>query len=93
MKLESDLTLLLSSELVSQDGLQVLSEHGIRTVEDLAGQLQAEPLAVAALLGISATEADELRLRCLELLPAEVRAAMERPVPAYPLGALRPPRL
>jgi hypothetical protein len=90
MALKTNLTPLDDVDLLDGEREGALRNVNVTTVEELVGQLEADPLAVADLLHLSARELARLRRRALATLRPEVRAAFLAPHDDYALGALDP---
>jgi hypothetical protein len=77
-------------QLVDEGARGRLRQLNVTTVEELLGQLQADPEALAKALGLTPDETEHLREQALDLVSPEVREALQQPGPEYPLGALDP---
>jgi tryptophan 2,3-dioxygenase len=68
-----------------------LMEHHIRSAEELVGQAEAEPEALAGALSLTRPELDDLTKRAYEVLsPATAAAIADQREREYGLGALPP---
>ena len=85
----------LHPKLFSDEAKAKLSHRdvGIRTAEDFVGQVEANPEAVAKVLGISTEATTTLGKRTFSTLPEDLQEALNkaRAIETPPLDALPPP--
>jgi hypothetical protein len=68
-----------------------LRNVNVTTVEELVGQLEADPQALAELLDVPPSKLKRIRDSAADALPPHVwKALTAAPPPAYKLGALDP---
>jgi hypothetical protein len=93
MTFKTNLTPLSDLELLDQESLECLRRLNITTVEELVGQLEADPSGLARALRVSRPKLRRIRKRALATLPPAVRdALLVSPDGDFPLGALDPSR-
>lgn len=77
-------------QLVDEGAKETLRGLNVTTVEELLGQLQADPEALAKALNKSPEELEQVKRQALDLVSPELREAYLQPGREYPLGALDP---
>jgi hypothetical protein len=77
-------------EALSDDAKAALRQVNVTTVEELVGQMEADPQALAELLDVRPSEFERLRRSASEALPPHVREALTAAAPDFTLGALDP---
>jgi hypothetical protein len=93
MAFKTKLTPLEQTDLLDDQSLALLRQLNITTVEELVGQMQADPAALARVLHVSRRKLLRIKRRALdELAPAVRDALLLSPHGDYALGALDPAR-
>lgn len=91
MSFKSSLTPLAELDLPDPPILEILTEAGITTLEELVGVLESDPEGVGEFLQLCEAEVEDLKHDALSQLDPEVREAFEHQKgKKYPLGALDP---
>jgi hypothetical protein len=91
MGFKSRLTPLVRLRRLDQRSVELLKAHGITSVEELAGEVEAEPEAVRELLGMSKSEVEELQAEVTATGdPDLLESFVDQRGKDYGLGALDP---